>query len=423
MERGRREKGRRGGSQADAPSPQQAENDGRRPAARRLGIGPVQAGDYNKRLVMRMIGSGDGVSRADLTRSIGLTPQAVSVIVADLLDRGYLVERDRRRGGRGYPSRQYTVNPEGAFAFGVNLDRDRLIMVLVDLEGTIRSSQHATVDFPEPELVFDMISANARDLTLEAGVDWQKIVGLGIGIPGRYDPRHAVLLPTMDSPAWKDVAVAEELQRRLGLDIYWDNDATAAAIGERFRGAGVGHDNFLYVHLGVGIGSGLVLGGEPFRGWASNAGELGRVRISPSRPVPGLDNPRPRLSEVASFVALQNRLAAAEKAVSTPEEISALLAAGDPDLAAWIHDASRALTQALCGVVYLLDLEMFVFGGVFPADVTDELASRVQHGFETRLFNWHCVPLVARGMVGANAGALGAGTLPLHASFAPGVQR
>lgn len=383
----------------------------------RTGSGPVKARSFNRRLLLRLVSRHGRVSRAELTRLSGLTAQAISGIVGDLIARGYLLEAGHRRGRRGQPAKELVVNPEGAFSIGVNLDRDHLTVLLLDLAGEVRGRIRQQVAFPTPEKAFALIDESVDRIIADTEIDRTLIVGLGLAIPGRHDPRRPVLLPPTDNPAWRDVAVAEELEKRLGIPVLWDNDATAAAIGEGFRGGGAAYRNFFYVHIGIGLGSGLILDGEPYRGWAHNAGEFGRIRVSLENAVDG--EPRPRMSQVASLGALQARMASVGKDTTSPERIVALFEAGDADLERWLDCAGRALARTLCAVIYILDPEAVIMGGEVPAPVMDSLVARARQGIADGLFKWHGMPDVIRGAVGVDAGALGAATLPLYATFAP----
>ncbi|MCP3970109.1 MAG: ROK family transcriptional regulator [Rhodobacteraceae bacterium] len=381
---------------------------------RHSGIGPEQAGTLNRWLVLDMIRRSGGLSRADLTRATGLTPQATSVIVARLVKSGHLSEIARRKGGLGAPSRIFAINPSGAYSFGASIESDLLTVVLIDLAGHIVARNVIRLNEHGPKEAFAAIRQITEALASATGIDRRALVGLGLGIPGRYDPGRAALIPPSFDPVWNDVPVAEDQQDLLGIPVFWENDANAGAIGECFRGAGVRFQSLLFLHIGRGIGSGLILNGEPYRGCESNAGEIGRIRVH----LPHLSPAPLRLSQVATVNALEERLRRADKTLSETHDITRLMSLGDQDVIGWLADTADAVAQALCSVIYVLDLEAVVVGGMLEDVVIDRIVEAVVPKLEQNLFHWNRTPSVIRGTAGPDAGALGAATIPLFSVFA-----
>src|SRR5690606_5018245 len=111
------------------------------------------------------------------------------------------------------------------------------------------------------------------------GLTRDRVWGIGVGIPGPLDLTDISVSNNSVSPnafpGWKGVPLARLLTHRIGLPIFLENNATAAAIGERWYGAGQQISTFFYVFLGLGLGGGLILNGQPYEGCTGNAGELG----------------------------------------------------------------------------------------------------------------------------------------------------
>lgn len=381
---------------------------------RHSGIGPEQAGTLNRRLMLELIRRSGGMSRAELSRETGLTAQATSKIVARLTEAGFLTEVARRTGGQGYPSRVYAIDPGGAYSLGATIEADQLTVVMLDLAGRIIAQNMTRLKDTRPDSVFGAIRDIVEAQIRTTGVARSVVVGFGLGIPGRYDARHAMLIPPSFNPDWQEVPVAKRLQDGLDMPVFWDNDANAAAIGEHFRGAGMQFQDMLYLHIGRGIGSGLILSGDVYRGGEGNAGEIGRVPVL----LPHLSSEPLRLSQVASLKALERRLQDSASPLDDVQDIADRLRAGDRNIRAWITDASDAIAQALRVITYALDVEAVVMGGGLPNKVIDEILRGVLINLEAGLYRWNRVPSVIRGTAGPAAGALGAATLPMHAVFA-----
>ncbi len=125
-----------------------------------------------------------------------------------------------------------------------------------------------------------------------AGVDDDKILGAGIGAPGPLDLRSGTLLNILHPRSWTNLPLAEAVAAALKLRVIMDNDATAAALGEHWRGVGEGAEDFIYLYLGTGIGGGLVLDGQAYRGLRGNTGEISHIQVDPERPVLRVRLPR-----------------------------------------------------------------------------------------------------------------------------------
>ena len=118
----------------------------------------------------------------------------------------------------------------------------------------------------------------------EADVDRAKLLGAGIGAPGPIDLRDGRMLNVLHPRSWSHFPIAGAVADALDLRVIMDNDATAAALGEHWRGIGGGAESFIYLYLGVGIGGGLVLDGQAYRGLRGNTGEISHIQVDPDGP-------------------------------------------------------------------------------------------------------------------------------------------
>lgn len=139
---------------------------------------------YNLRIVHEVIRLFGPLSRAEIARRTELTGQTVSNLVKDLIAAGVIHEVERRREGRGAPSITLAINPDGAFGIGLDLDRDHLTGVLVDLVGNVRQRVHLEIDFPTPEHTLDLMVEMVETMIERQGLTTSSIAGLGVGVPG-----------------------------------------------------------------------------------------------------------------------------------------------------------------------------------------------------------------------------------------------
>ncbi|MFF2845559.1 ROK family protein [Streptomyces sp. NPDC058001] len=222
-----------------------------------------------------------GISRLELAARTGLTPQAVSKITARLRGEGLVADAGRRASTGGKPSTLLRLVPEAGHAIGVHLDRDEITAVLVDLRGTVVAERRAPLDLGAgAEPVLGAVAGAVAEV-LPNGTGAAPL-GVGVALPGPLDHRRGVLGRVTGFPEWEGFALRDVLERRLGLPVTVDKDTNAAALGLALGLGGAvvpAYGSFAYLHLGTGLGAGLVLGGALYRGARTGAGEFGHQVI------------------------------------------------------------------------------------------------------------------------------------------------
>ncbi|PVE10509.1 ROK family transcriptional regulator [Streptomyces scopuliridis RB72] len=312
---------------------------------------PVLRG-HNAALVLdllRTAGEG-GISRLELAERTGLTPQAVSKITARLRTEGMAAEAGRRASTGGKPRTVLRLVPSAAHAVGLHLDRDELTAVLVDLAGTPVAVRRVPLDLgagaerviEAAAVQVDAVRAEAaraearhveggRVESVQEGFGVGGPLGVGVAMPGPLDHATGVPRRVTGFPQWDGFPLRDALAARLQLPVVLDKDTNAAALGLALRGPG---DSFVYLHLGTGLGAGLVLGGTLHRGARTGAGEFGHQVIQ-------LDGP---LCECGNRGCIEALCLAA-------------VARGD------MAEAARVLGAGAANLVGLLDIDRVLLGG------------------------------------------------------------
>jgi hypothetical protein len=238
-----------------------------------------QANSYNIRIVLETVRLHGPLSRIEISRRTRLTAQTVTNITKKLLAVGLIVEAERLQEGRGAPSILLRLNPDAAFSVGLDFDKDHLTGVLVDLSGRIRQRENLDLDFPSPEEALSLMTRTVNRLIERENVDRSAVWGVGVGLPGPLIISEGSVVTNVANPkflpGWNHVPVVEILGRRLDLPVHLENNASAAAIGEKWYGEGRHSRTFFYLFFGAGLGGGLILNGEPYSGFSGNAGEIG----------------------------------------------------------------------------------------------------------------------------------------------------
>lgn len=383
-----------------------------------IGNNPERTRTHNRRVVLETVRLHGPLGRAEIARLAHLTAQSVSNIVGELLDEGLLVEQGRRRTGRGQPPVQIAVNPDGGVTVGVEIAADHMAVVLVDIAGRLRAQRLVPLSDTDPGRVAPVLAAGIDAVRRQAPAPDRPPLGIGVVMPGPFGIDGLTSVGPTTLPGWAGVDAAAVLSRAVGAPVTVDNDATAAAVGERLHGAGRALHDFCLVYFGVGLGLGIVSDGRPFRGAFGNAGEIGHVVVVPD----GLPCPCGNhgcLERYASLHALRERLAAVGAGFGDTAELAALHRQRHPVLEQWIADAAAHLRPMVAMIENLFDPQGVVFGGALPDGLLDALIAAMEPLPMSVSSRRRTGPRVLRGATGRLTAALGAAALPLLETVMP----
>ncbi|MGW5235808.1 ROK family transcriptional regulator [Streptomyces nodosus] len=279
-----------------------------------------------------------GISRLELAEGTGLTPQAVSKITARLRTDGLVTEAGHRASTGGKPRTVLRLVPGAGYAVGLHLDRDELRAVLCDLTGAVVAERRAPLDLGAgAEAVVAGAAREVTALTAEGAPAGNSVpvLGVGVALPGPLDHLRGVLHRVTGFPEWDGFPLRDALAGRLGTPVVVDKDTNAAALGLALGGAaGDAAASFAYLHLGTGLGAGLVLGGALYRGARTGAGEFGHQVLR-------LDGPPCGCGDRGCVEAL------------------CLAAVGRGEMA----EAARVLGVGAANLAGLLDIDLVLLGG------------------------------------------------------------
>jgi predicted NBD/HSP70 family sugar kinase len=328
--------------------------------------------DYNQAVILDLIRRDPGQSRTDLQRTSGLSSQTISNITRRLIDADLIRESEPVDAGRGRPSIPLTVNGSGAFAVGVHIDPARLTILLLDVAGEVRHRRHVrTPQATNPGEVTALIAVTIGRLIREAGVDRDRVLGVGIAAPGPLDVRTGVVLDPPQLPQWRDVRLRADLHDATGLPVLLDKDVTASATAELRNSSG---SDFLFLYLGSGVGASVVTGGQVLRGASNNIGEIGDILVDPTAEELGWSGRRGGLAAacVPEALVIQASQAglielpdltdylAIDDACTTLSELGA---AGDAAASAILERAARRVAVGIGVLVNFIDVPRVVMGG------------------------------------------------------------
>jgi len=376
---------------------------------------------YNFRIVFETIRLTGPISRAEIARRTNLTAQTVSNIVARLLEQNFIREGKKLQKERGAPSTNLIVNPDGAYSIGIDYNRDHLTGILVNLEGNVVSKYFYEADNPQPEEAVRLIADTIRLLKKFTDDRNAYLAGVGIGLPGPLSINENNEVSNTNYPNvfpnWLNIPIVELLSEKINTRFFIENNASAAAIGELWYGAGKNKADFLYVFLGAGLGGGVVLNGSIYDGAHGNAGELGYFQFTNAKS-PLSSEKEPHIGEHFSLTNLYNWLSSSNVIVKRPEDLEKLFLQKHPMLMDWMKLAKEYLSPILLGAEYYLDLGTIILGGRLPEVIIQDFTNDLPMLLNKNRFGLKSnAPKMICGTTGPDAAALGAATLPIFDLF------
>lgn len=326
----------------------------------RPGSQPALREQNQQRIISALI-SGGSQTQAELSRQTGLSTATVSNIVKDMTGRGIITTAPTTSSGRRALS--VTLKDDGQVAAGIDIGRRHLRVVLASPNYQVL--QEEFVALPLGHSARDGLDAASDlldSLLGKAGVDRRALLGAGIGIPGPIDRRTGTVVQGAILPEWVGINILETFSERLRIPVLIDNDANLGALAQVTWGPHSSVSNLLFMKVGSGIGSGLILNGSLFYGNLGITGELGHITINEYGVVCRCGN-RGCLETVASTSTMIDLLTPGSSEPVDTRRILELAASRDTATLRVIDDAGVALGRALAHMANLINPETIVIGG------------------------------------------------------------
>src|SRR5271170_3806071 len=334
---------------------------------------------YNERLLLSLVRRFGPLSKIEVARLTGLSVQSTSAIMNRLQGDGLLKREAPLRGRVGQPTIPMSLDPEGAYSFGLKIGRRSCELVLVDFRGAIRQRAHRAYAFPTPTMILDFVQGSLPSLSTSLSAPQKRrIAGLGVAAPFQlWNWEAEIGAPPGAMNAWRHFEAESEIAAVCPYPTTLCNDATAACAAEFFFGRCWRYRDFLYFFIGEFLGGGLVLDGALRPGRTGNAAALGSMPIMAK----SIDGPAPQLIACASIYQLERRLEAAgidaSSVWATPDSWGEF----GSQLDNWIEESASALAYASVAAISIIDFEAIVIDGEMPAVVRERLTARTAQVF------------------------------------------
>ncbi|MFD7892354.1 ROK family protein [Streptomyces albidoflavus] len=315
----------------------------------------------NLERVVRAVRLSGSLTQAEIARTTGLSAATVSNIVRELKESGTVEVTPTSAGGRR--ARSVSLSGDAGIVIGVDFGHTHLRVAVGNLAHQILAEEAEPLDVDaSAEQGFDRAELLVGRLLDATGVDRAKVAGVGLGVPGPIDVASGMLGSTSILPGWSGTQPALALGERIGVPVAVDNDANLGALGELVWGSGRGVRDLAYIKVAGGVGAGLVIDGQIYRGPGGTAGEIGHITLDESGPVCRCGN----RGCLETFTAARYVLPLLEPTHGTGltmEKGVARAKAGDPGCRRVVADVGRYIGSGVASLCNLLNPSRVVLGG------------------------------------------------------------
>ncbi|EPY12843.1 ROK family transcriptional regulator [Paenibacillus alvei] len=360
----------------------------------------------NREGILHQLRDNPRVSRADLAKLTELSRPCVSALVDEMIMEGLISEvgYGESKGGRKPILLEYNFDAYGVI--GAVFEGSTLQLAIANLKGELLVSR--TTNLPHPmdgEMAIRSIEQGLDTLLTASGFPKERLLGMGLGLPG-ITQRSAGTVSYAPSTGWMGLPVQKEIEEALGLPVVIENDVNLMTLGEFHKGIGVGHSNLVYMYAGTGIGAGMIIDGQLYRGANEASGEIGYMMIGP------IGNQAK--GEYGVFERNYSVRAIYEKAIrilpsigpdrSIIQQIVELANVGSDEAQGLFDDICRHWTYGIANVTSVMDPALLILSGEM-LHIGDEGIRKIQYW----LNEWvPSVPIIKMATLGDQAGLIGA---------------
>ncbi len=327
--------------------------------------------DMNRKTVFDLIASVGEISRSEITQLTGISAPTVLKITNYLCDKGFIINAGEGQSALGRKPQMLKFNPNFAYSIGVEYEGDYLKMGIVNVnsEVILKKTIHVQNDFEN--VVTHILIENAEDLISESGIPRSKIHGIGLGLPGAVDLdndeiRLGPLVGVYNTYPLQNIT--EKIKEALNISVYVCNDVNAAAIGE-FITRKLKKEDLVYISLGTGLGSGIILDGKLRFGKHFVAGEIGYLvyddNFKSSEGLPG------SLESLINLHALLSKYNDFENRVKSKSNVNEI-----------IDYIAPYLGRTILNIISVVDVNHVVLGGIIVDMLGKELVAAVSDQFQ-----------------------------------------
>ncbi|WP_261300750.1 ROK family transcriptional regulator [Paenibacillus andongensis] len=360
----------------------------------------------NRQEILRKLRENKRVSRADLAKLTELSRPCVSALVDEMMKEGLIHEVGvgESKGGRKPILLEYNFQAYGVV--GAIFEGSTLYMSIADLSGDLLVDYNFRLQQPtNGDMAIRCLELGLQTLLSKSGFEKSRLLGVGLGLPGITQRRDGTV-SYAPSTGWMGLPVKQEIEERLGLPVVIDNDVNLMTLGEFHKGVGYGVKNQVYMYVGTGIGAGIILDGQFYRGSREASGEIGYMMVGQAKKlnrgeygvfegnysVPVIQDKARKV--LPSFV---EELGVIKQLIRHTED-------GHIEAGRLLNDIYRHWAYGIANMVSILDPDLLIFSGAM-IDIEESGVEKIQG----MLTGWvPYVPQIKLAALGYKAGIIGA---------------
>jgi glucokinase len=297
------------------------------------------------------------------------------------------------------------------YSIGIDLGGTNLRAAAIDRSGKLirKISGSAHYSAGRDAIVDDMVNS-IKSLRQECGAGG--LVGVGVGVPGFIDLEKGLVTRAANLPGFENFPIRDQIEKELGAPVILENDANAAALGEKWMGAGRDCDDLVLLTLGTGVGGGIISGGKILHGYVGMAGEVGHITVSPNGNPCGCGNQGclEKHASATAVIGMARLIGLGENLTS--EDVYRLAVGGNENAKAVFVAMGEALGIALATLINVFNFPLYLLGGgvlgawdLFAPPMFEECSRR---SFTYRVAKTR----IEKAQLGSDAGLYGAAYLP-----------
>ncbi|QQE77739.1 ROK family transcriptional regulator [Alicyclobacillus sp. SO9] len=368
----------------------------------------------NKLTILKTFYSENVMTKPEVARVTGLTFATVSTLIDELEEEGVLSNHGYADSKGGRKPLQYGVNASAFYFVGIDVQVENIVIVVMNFKGEVVKSYNDSFDTTTgPHDTIAQLRHRIDEMLSSLGKTYEDVYGIGVATPGPISADRSSIISPPNMPSWRNVPFQSMMEREFRIPCYLEKDANAAAYGEVQYGAGKGLQNLIYIVVDVGIGGGLVVDGQVYRGARNGAGEIGHILMD-------IDGPECRcgktgcLEAMASIGAIEVEL---EKKLGERMNIDKILQETKAENLVVKDVVSRSgkyLGFAIGSICNVLNPEMVVIGGRFVSE-DDTYYKAVQSATRSQVLGDFVNHLqIESAALGQFSAAVGAASLAFH---------
>jgi predicted NBD/HSP70 family sugar kinase len=373
------------------------------------------------------------IIKIDLVKNTGLKSTTLTRILEDLLEEKLIIEAGYGFSTGGRKPILYAINPTYAYVIGLDLSRTYSKLVLCDLHlNIIDSIRWEMTKVMTPTILINHVSETVHKLLKENRVSKEDVLGMGVGSVGPLDRKKGIILEPLHFPAegWLNIKICDVFEDNLQFPVKIDNGANTAILGEYWASEHIHYQQLVYIHIGVGIRSGMMSSGQVFYGATDMEGSIGQMIIQTDglSPLHGINGNYGALESYTTIQAIENkgksllkqgRESFLNNLIAKPEELEinhfiTALREKDPLVTEIIMEAATYLGIGLANILNILHPEKVILGGPLITNLNLYYETAVKVAQKKTYYYPTYQPSFAKSKLGESGLAIGAAAMMIN---------